>query len=271
MKDGLMYFRLIGGGHVEGCLKNNNFIEYKKGDIVESDIDLEKKFGSKFKRILDGEKYKGKENTSKEHLIPPKDSDIECIGEKKLSILICSLRKRRCLLERLLKELERQHHKSVEILVEVDNRNISTGAKRNLLLEKAKGDYIAFIDDDDMVSENYIAKILWALQENPDCCSLEGILFRPKQRFLFYHTIKCKRWHEKDNIYYRTPNHLNAVKRELALQTKFLEINRGEDVDYSTRLRPLLKTEVLRPLLKTEAHIEGVLYYYIKDKKWIRP
>ncbi len=40
-----------------------------------------------------------------------------------------------------------------------DNVNISIGEKRNLLLDVAKGKYIAFIDDDDSITEHYFKEI----------------------------------------------------------------------------------------------------------------
>lgn len=55
-------------------------------------------------------------------------------------------------------------------------------------------------------------------------------------------------------VYYRNPNHLNPVKKELAIQVPYKEINFGEDKDYSERLFPLLKTEV---------YISGIIYYYL--------
>jgi len=73
-----------------------------------------------------------------------------------------------------------------------------------------------------------------------------------KNRFI--HSIEYDRWYEKDGVYFRCPNHLNAIRRELVLRVGFLEKNRGEDHDFSIRIQPLLKTEI---------KIEGVIYYYL--------
>ena len=256
-------FELTGGGHTEGNPGDGTFVEYKKGDIIETDIDLAAKFGRKFKKVSEGPIM----NVSDfiipgEGIKPPKDSEIHCIGKYKLSILICTIRGREHLLERLLSVLDPQCGKCVEVLIEKDSGRMSTGKKRNVLLEKAKGDYIAFIDDDDLISEDYMAKILWGLQENPDCCSLEGLLIREKTQLSFYHSIEYEEWFRKGDICYRCPNHLNAVKRELALKVKFPYQDKGEDCDYSLRLRPLLETE---------SKTEGILYYYLKVKAWTKP
>lgn len=69
-----------------------------------------------------------------------------------LSILICSLHSRSHLLAELKAILQPQLTGDVELLIEIDNKEISTGAKRNILLNRAQGKYIVFIDDDDMVN-----------------------------------------------------------------------------------------------------------------------
>ena len=190
----------------------------------------------------------------------------------KLSILICSLYGRHESLDTLLHILDDQKDNQIEILIEKDNGVMTIGAKRNILLERAQGEYMCFVDDDDVVSDNYISKILEAIETKPDCCGIEGLIFmRPRirnrdryspKRWLqgqrvqrkFIHSIRYKTWFEEHHIYYRCPNHLNPVKRELALQVMFPSLNNEEDRDYSIRLLPLLKTEV---------YIKGIIYNYL--------
>ncbi len=188
-----------------------------------------------------------------------------------LSILICSLSNRHESLETLLDILDNQKNDQVEILIEKDNGTMTIGDKRNILLKRAQGEYICFVDDDDLVSGDYISKILEATKSNPDCCGIEGLIFlRPRIRVQmgqprrgtrgervqrkFIHSIKYEKWFEESCIYYRCPNHLNPVKRELALQVMFLPLNSSEDKDYSIRLLPLLKTET---------YIKGIIYNYL--------
>lgn len=177
---------------------------------------------------------------------------------KKLSILICSLDKREDKLKRLMDVLQSQVNDDVEIIVKSDSGQMEIGKKRNILLEESTGEYISFVDDDDLVSDDYVKKIIEATVLKPDCCGLQGIItFQGKSPRMFIHSLKYKEWFEQNNIYYRCPNHLNPVKREIALQVKFPEVNFGEDKDYSIRLLPLLKEEIFIP---------GVIYHYLYEK-----
>ncbi len=127
----------------------------------------------------------------------------------KLSILICTIPKRKLLFDRLLALLEKQLTPDVEIIVD-DSEKDSIGYKRNKLLQRATGQFLCFIDDD-IVSDDYVEKVLIGLESDPDCCSLNGIItingLNPNQ---FIHSIDHNHYYEKDNIYYRPPNHLNV-------------------------------------------------------------
>jgi glycosyltransferase involved in cell wall biosynthesis len=62
----------------------------------------------------------------------------------------------------LLSLLEHQHvarMPDVELLYFLDNRRRSVGAKRNDLLAAARGEYVSWIDDDDEVANDYVAKV----------------------------------------------------------------------------------------------------------------
>jgi hypothetical protein len=181
---------------------------------------------------------------------------------KKLSILTCTLHERTHRFKKLGKELEKQikFFSQVELLANLDSGKKTIGQKRNELLCAAKGEYVAFVDDDDFISNNYIDSILTAINyKKPDCCGIEGkIIFNKKLNKKFIHSIKYQNWFEKNNIYYRCPNHLNPIRKELALAVGFKNLNSGEDHDFSERIKPLLKTEV---------YINKCLYFYYPSVK----
>ena len=171
-----------------------------------------------------------------------------------LSLLICTLPARRDMLDRLLAEIKSQQLAcGVEIEVLCDAGEGTVGAKRQRLLEKAQGDYVAFIDDDDEIMPSYLSAILGALSTSPDVIGFTGIMTTNGTRPERFRLSKDFNYEKKKGIYYRYSNHLCPVRRELAMQVGFKDTAWGEDYDYATRLQPMLKTEVF---------IEKNLYHY---------
>lgn len=182
----------------------------------------------------------------------------------RLSILICSLVNREFFRQRLTEILDFQiqpYKKEIEILWEIDNGEISIGTKRNKLMDRATGDYVCFIDDDDRPSWDYIPKVMKGLESNPDCLSMKGVItengLQPKT---FIHSLAYHSYFEQPNEYgqleyYRFPNHLNVIKREIAKQFKFPEVNFSEDTSFAYQVNA-------SGLLKTQVEIEGIIYNY---------
>lgn len=176
----------------------------------------------------------------------------------KLSILICTVLGREVKFNALMLNLQKQSaiHPDVEILFEKDNKQISVGAKRQKLIERAKGDYVVFIDDDDAVPAYYVINILMAIESKPDCigfkieCSgTRGRLASSSNRYL--------QWAENQNgfDYVRTIYHKNPVRREYALIIGYQDMRFGEDAEYSKRLKE-------SGLLIKEVYIDEIMYYY---------
>ncbi len=186
-----------------------------------------------------------------------------------LSILICSLNNRARQLAELTCVLQPQVlGLPVEILIEKDDGKISIGTKRNILLSRATRKYLAFIDDDDIVSPNYVSKILEAIDRGAkdngsaiDCIGMCGYIMEGDNRtWQFRHSITVGRWckDKKSKILYRTPNHLNPIQSYLAKRVVFPETSWGEDKAYSDGLKGMLKTEVF---------IEEPIYFYRMGNK----
>lgn len=172
-----------------------------------------------------------------------------------LSILIATMPSRKQELRRLLENLRDQCEEFDDVEILINSRmDVNIGQKRNLLLAEAKGDYIVFVDDDDHVSENYVWCIIQACAIGNDCIGISGTITTNGLKERQWHISKAYgKWHERNNIYYRTPNHISPIRRELALAAGFPEIAHGEDFEYSKRLLPLLKSETI---------IKGNLYWY---------
>lgn len=197
---------------------------------------------------------------------------IEALNEKDsspfiLSILIPTLVERSEVREPLLKELNYQIsalglEDSIEILLLEDNREWTTGYKRTVLLNEAQGKYVCFIDDDDIISKDYIALIYERLLLNPDCLNLIGHYFID-DKFIkpFIHSIKYDSFSEDRHAYYRPPNHLNVIKRRIAQQFAFPNLSYAEDSDWALQINDA-------KVLKKEEFIDEPLYfYYYKHKE----
>lgn len=181
----------------------------------------------------------------------------------RLSILIRTTYDRKGMSDKLYEEFFTQamlQDEQVEILEEIDNGEMTKGAKCNLLMARAKGDYLCFFDSDDLPSFDYIERVLDALKSNPDCCSLRGLITQDGgEPEVFEHSIKYDIWKTNDTgivKYERPPNHLNTVRSIIAKQIPYAEINHGEDHQWSTDLKA-------SGLIKTESYIDSVIYNYI--------
>lgn len=157
-----------------------------------------------------------------------------------LSILIPTLEERRSKLTVLLDYINSQIKYckvvgKVEILTDCDNRQRTTGAKRNSLLERATGYFSAFVDDDDWLSATYVRDIITiAKTRNFDCVGFYGeVWFRSSGNWArdgyMVHSVLCQAWTQNGNMYYRPPNHLNPIRTDISRQVKFRNITISED------------------------------------------
>jgi glycosyltransferase involved in cell wall biosynthesis len=174
-----------------------------------------------------------------------------------LSILIPSLETRKPMLMQLLHHLVKINNSvsDVQILTNIDNRQKTTGKKREELLQQAQGKYVVFIDDDDWVPEYYVDEMLRACASDCDCVAINGNMTTNGQHDTKW--FMSKDFQNRDvregnqMVYYRRTNHITAVKREIALRAGFPDKSNAEDKYYSDRL-----------VLHSEFKIEKPMYTY---------
>ena len=177
-----------------------------------------------------------------------------------IDILIPTLTERREQLEKLCDEFRKQIGvQPVNIVICEDNRELTTGAKRNQLLSMSEAEYVCFFDDDDWPSEKYIEWMIKAAESGMDCASLRGSILINDEWRPFFHSRTVQSWYEDGGVYYRYPNHLNLIRREIAQQVKFPDLTYGEDHLWSTELHK-------RGLIKTEFEIPETIYFYHYQK-----
>lgn len=172
-----------------------------------------------------------------------------------LSILIPTLPERAHLLQRCAEHIGT--HPEVEILTDPRPRGVTTGQKRNDLIDRAQGEYVCFVDDDDFVQPGYLNEIIYAIKMNnyPDCVTFEGFYTEnlgPRINFV----IKLgEKYEARNGVVYRWPNHLVPMKKRIAQSVKFPNKTQGEDYEWSREIAQ-------RKLIRSSAHIPKFLYYY---------
>ena len=177
----------------------------------------------------------------------------------KLSILIPTIPAHDVAFEKLHKNLLSQKTDEVEIIVMRTPASIkggpSTGVKRQRLLEQAQGEYIVFIDADDVVPEYYISEMLKACDSGADCFAINGTMTTDGSKEVKWFISKDYKNEDviRDGrtVYLRRTNHITGVKRAIALKAGFPNKSNAEDKAYSDRL-----------ILTSEFKIEPPMYWY---------
>ena len=177
-----------------------------------------------------------------------------------LSICVCSTFGRDMYMGRLLAALRPQLGWGVQLCLDIDWGQRSIGAKRQGLLEQARGDYVVSIDDDDLVPGDYVQKIQTAIMRNPaDCITYRGAMstngvYEAESVYSLAHSKPETVYVDGAKVYLRTPLHVTPIRRDIALAAGFPNMNHGEDQQFASRVLPLLKSQ---------EYLDEVLYYYL--------
>jgi len=187
------------------------------------------------------------------------------------SILICSIPNRygfngidHPYAPQLLKELHQQtqEYPDVEILLLYDNQKRTTGCKRNVLLNLAKGNYISFIDDDDRVAPDYVETLRSvALYNEPDVITFEHASWCYTDRNSEAGDIRSKsavRAPADPSEGYQ-PQHTCVWRTSIARSHPFPSLTMQEDVKWSEKVSPRIERYCMVP---------RILYHWVW-RKWI--
>lgn len=158
----------------------------------------------------------------------------------------------------------------VELLVFLDNRRRTIGEKREALVQMSRGQFVAFCDDDDDVSDDYLLQLIFAIRATPgvDVVTFsqrsivdgtEGIcsfgLTNPNEPF-------------SPEGFRRSAWHVCAWRGDLARRFPFPASNYGEDWAWARHLVATAHDRLARgePLSAVEHRIPAVLHTYRYDR-----
>lgn len=156
---------------------------------------------------------------------------------------------------------------AVNVIREVDNKEMTIGEKREGLYQKSTGLFSWQIDDDDDIADNAIQLILEAIKSNPDvdCITFEENCMMNGKYYKSNHSLEYPDWYGDGSHlladgfhYHRTPFYKDVIKTEIAKSVPFQHIRYGEDHLWSIDLKPKLTSEI---------HLDTEVYYYIYEPK----
>lgn len=158
------------------------------------------------------------------------------------SVLIATMTGREQTLERLLDSLHEKLRRlapglRVEVCLEYDAKEQSIGVKRQSLLQRARGKYVSFIDDDDDITDAYIEDLQACLQGGHQVMRLRGQMgghpFVHSTEITLNHPMATM---DEPAVFQRPPNHLNPMLADIAKLVSFKDATYGEDLDWTLRL-----------------------------------
>lgn len=135
----------------------------------------------------------------------------------------------------------------IQVTVFWNNYERELSQLRQLMIETATGDYINFIDDDDLVSDDYCDTI-YPLLDGVDYIGFMVAFYQKGQKMRpVSHSLANKGWYDDDSGFYRRATLINPTKRELMLMAGFEQSDYHrqipEDITYAAAADDILKTE----------------------------
>lgn len=187
----------------------------------------------------------------------------------RLSLLVPTLAAREPKLRKLLSCLLPQAEGGVVEIVALYNNGGHLPDLRRKLLHSARGEFVAFIDDDDMVPDYYTREILQAITDptvdyvgfEMKCTGFDGSRCINSTRASGWLDIRNPRTGEM--VHYRDFNYVCPVRRSLVSSASFGDRIFGEDRIFRENVIPILRRRFANG--HREEYINRVMYYYQWD------
>lgn len=115
-----------------------------------------------------------------------------------------------------------------------DNREMSIGSKRQMMIQRSLAKYSAFIDDDDEITDAYMEDLRETIAGSYHVMRLRGTI----HPYTFTHSIEntLSSPMARGEVFLRPPNHLNPMMTDIAKFVHFRDAVRGEDLDWTMRM-----------------------------------
>lgn len=169
---------------------------------------------------------------------------------------------RRELCKRLLAQIEPQiePYNDIELLVLEDNRKRELGPKLQAVVDIAQGEYVSFLDDDDLISDDYVESF-YPFLDGVDAVGFTGQVSVEGGPWRNVSYSKDYGWEENSGGFLRPHQHLSPIKTDIVRQVRWDAMGHyGCDFRWSKTMRE-------SGLIRTENVVEDkVLYYYFASQ-----
>jgi hypothetical protein len=179
-------------------------------------------------------------------------------------ILVPTLGERRPKFERLLAGLLTQTETlsgRVRVMALHNDGAPSLAEIRQSLVLKSEADYVSFVDDDDLVSPDFVTSVVTALDEGPDYVGFQVQCYENGHPIgIAYHSLQYTRWVNRPGRFFRDISHINPIRASLARTADFRAARRGsaEDRTWAEQLRRSRR-------IKSEVVIDRIMYHYLHE------
>jgi glycosyltransferase involved in cell wall biosynthesis len=175
----------------------------------------------------------------------------------KLSILIPSIPERLEYLNKLIVQLNSQrayvnhtHPTLGDIEIVIDDSvsyllgGKTVGQKRDDLVQRAKGEYLCFLDDDDEVPSNYVEELLRGASWGFDVVTFNSLFKCDTYWALIDMSLSNPNNEATPNgVVRRNAWHICPIRSEIAKKHRFTDKNNAEDWDWMSRVLKDVHTE----------------------------
>ena len=166
----------------------------------------------------------------------------------------------------IIRELQETHPKGQQIFCHTQSKNLGIGMSRNLIIKKAQGKYLLFVDSDDYITPDCIQKLYAEAEKNQAEVVYGSVKTINTNVELSYLSQPYKVFNKPDELASYAFQNLHENLRNYIWNTLFLvsflkeqqlefpQSRFHEDVIFSTDMVPLVTKAILLP---------DVTYYYV--------